>query len=189
VKDLPVFKSFARQIADFFSGADFCGYNPYKLDLPLLMEELMRAGVEFDVQKRRIVDVQRIFHMMEQRNLAAAYQFYCNKNLEKCHSAEDDTQATYEVLIAQLDRYEHLGTEVEKICSMTGNPIGRFVDLAGRIVEGDDGRENFNFGKYKGVAVEEVFAKDPGYYSWMMNGDFPAYTKKKLTEIRLRMKR
>lgn len=188
VEDKPPFKQVAHEINNFIGSADIGGFNPFKLDIPLLMEELGRCGIDFDVSKRKIIDVQRIFHMMEQRNLAAAYQFYCGKNLDNHHSAEDDTRATYEVFQAQLEKYSQLGTEVEQICSVAGNPNGKSVDIAGRMVLNDKDEEVFNFGKYKGQRVTDVLKKDPAYYSWMMNGDFPTHTKKKLTEIRLRMK-
>ena len=187
VKGRPVFKSLAHNIYDFIGSADVAGFNLCKLDLPLLMEEFMRAGIEFDIAKRKIVDVQRIFHMMEKRNLAAAYQFYCGKELIDEHSAEADTVATFEVFFAQLGKYQELGDNVDAVVAATGNPNGNIVDIVGRITMEND-RETFNFGKYKGQAIEDVLRKDPAYYGWMMNGDFTSYTKKKMTEIRLRLK-
>ncbi len=187
VKGRPVFKDLAHKIYEFIGSADVAGFNLCKLDLPLLMEEFMRAGIEFDIAKRKIVDVQRIFHMMEKRNLAAAYQFYCGKELIDEHSAEADTVATFEVFFAQLNKYKELGDNVDAVVAATGNPNGNVVDIVGRITMEND-RETFNFGKYKGQPVEDVLRKDPGYYGWMMNGDFTSYTKKKITEIRLRMK-
>lgn len=187
VKGRPVFKDLAHKIYEFIGSADVAGFNLCKLDLPLLMEEFMRAGIEFEIAKRKIVDVQRIFHMMEKRNLAAAYQFYCGKELVDEHSAEADTVATFEVFFAQLKKYQELGDNVDAVVAATGNPNGNIVDIVGRITMEND-RETFNFGKYKGQAVEDVLKRDPGYYGWMMNGDFTSYTKKKITEIRLRMK-
>jgi DNA polymerase-3 subunit epsilon len=189
VAGLPAFKAVGRDIYNFMSGCDLSGYNLHKLDLPMLMEELQRLDIEFDISKRKLVDVQNIFHKMEQRNLAAAYKFYCGKNLENSHSSEADTQATYEILLAQVQKYEALGTDVDKICSVVSDPSARNVDVVGRMVFDEKERETFNFGKYKGELVEDVLKKDPGFYGWMMNGDFPTFTKKKLTEIRLRMKK
>jgi DNA polymerase-3 subunit epsilon len=188
VKDKPLFKSIAKQVLDFISGSDIGGFNPMKLDLPMLMEELMRAGYEFDMSKRKIIDVQRIFHLMEKRNLAAAYQFYCGKELIDSHSAMADTDATFEVFIAQLKKYEELGKDVDQVCSVIGNPHENIIDIVGRIIRDEKGFEVINFGKYKGQKVVDVLTRDPGYYGWMMNGDFTSYTKKKLTEIRLKMK-
>ena len=189
VADAPPFKTIAHELHNFMAGADLSGYNLHKLDLPLLMEEFLRVGIEFDLTKRKLVDVQHIFHKMEQRNLAAAYKFYCGKSLDNNHNADADTQATYEVFLAQLEKYDTLGTDVESIYSFIGDPSGKHVDVMGRIVYDEKGVETFNFGKYKGEHVEKVLQKDPGFYGWMMNGDFPSFTKKKLTEIRLRMKK
>ena len=187
VKDAPIFKMVAKDMIQFIQGCDLGGFNLMKLDIPILMEEFLRAEVEFDISKRKIVDSMKIFHKMEQRNLSAAYQFYCDKTLENAHGAEVDTIATYEVFEAQLERYPNLGTEVETVISFLGDENDRFVDLAGRIVW-ENKKEVFNFGKYKSRPVEEILQNDPSYYNWMMNGDFPLYTKKKLTEIRLRLK-
>ena len=184
----PLFKAIAKEVLQFIGPADLAGFNPFKLDLPLLMEEFIRAGIDFDMGKRKVVDVQRIFHMMEKRNLAAAYAFYCGKDLKDSHSAEADTEATFEVFKAQLDRYTELGNDIDKVCQVTGNPSENIVDIVGRIIRDDEGAEIFNFGKYKGQKVEDILKRDPAYYGWMMNGDFTGYTKKKLTEIRLRMK-
>ena len=162
-----------------------CGYNSNRFDIPLLAEEFLRAGVDIDLNKRKFVDVQTIFHKMEQRTLSAAYKFYCDKSLENAHTAEADTMATYEILKAQLDRYpDDLQNDIDflsKYSSFTNN-----VDFAGRMIYNEDGKEVINFGKYKGKLVEEVLKTDPGYYSWIMNGDFPLNTKKILTEIKLR---
>ena len=184
VKDKPTFSEMARTLANEFEGCDFAGYNSNKFDIPLLAEEFLRAGVDFDLRKRKFIDVQVIFHKMEQRTLTAAYQFYCNKVLEDAHSAEADTFATYEILKAQLDHYEHLQNDVDYLSAFSTQ--NRSVDLAGRIIYNDKDIEVFNFGKYKGEPVEEVLKKDPGYFGWILNGDFPLYTKKVLTNIKLR---
>jgi DNA polymerase-3 subunit epsilon len=184
VKDKSTFSEMAKSLANEFEGCDFAGYNSNKFDIPLLAEEFLRAGVDFDIRKRKFIDVQVIFHKMEQRTLAAAYQFYCQKVLEDAHSAEADTRATYEILKAQLDRYEQLQNDVDYLSEFSAQ--NRSVDLAGRIIYNDKDIEVFNFGKYKGEPVEEVLKKDPGYFGWIMNGDFPLYTKKVLTNIKLR---
>lgn len=184
VKDCPTFKEIAKSLAAQIEGCDLAGYNSNRFDIPLLAEEFLRAGVDIDLNKRKFVDVQTIFHKMEQRTLAAAYKFYCDKSLENAHTAEADTMATYEVLKAQLDRYPELQNDINflsQYSSYTNN-----VDFAGRMVYNDEGEEVINFGKYKGRLVEEVLKNDPGYYSWIMNGDFPLNTKKILTEIKLR---
>jgi DNA polymerase-3 subunit epsilon len=152
----------------------------------MLVEEFMRAGVDVDFSRRKFVDVQTIFHRKEQRTLVAAYKFYCDKDLENAHSAEADTLATYEVLEAQIERYGDIGSTVEELAEFSST--GPMVDFAGRLSLNEQGEEIFTFGKYKGRKVEDVFKSDPSYYSWIMNGDFPLYTKKKITEIRLRMK-
>ncbi|MBQ8366693.1 MAG: ribonuclease H-like domain-containing protein [Alistipes sp.] len=186
VKDEPTFKQIAKSLAVFIEGCDFGGFNSNRFDLPLLVEEFMRAGVECDFQRRKFVDVQTIFHRKEQRTLVAAYKFYCDKDLENAHSAEADTMATYEVLEAQIARYPDIGDTVDALAEFSaGRPM---VDFAGRLTLDDNGQEIFTFGKYKGRRVVDVFRDDPSYYSWMMNGDFPQYTKKMITEIRLRMK-
>lgn len=184
VKDKPTFKEIASNLADYLEGCDLSGYNCNKFDIPLLAEEFIRADVDFDLKKRKIIDVQVIFHKMEQRTLSAAYKFYCNKDLENAHSAEADTYATFEILKAQLDRYDQIENDVEYLDSFSSQ--NKNVDFAGRIIYDDNGIEVFNFGKYKGVSVEEVLSKDPGYYGWIQNGDFPLYTKKILTQIKLR---
>ncbi len=184
VKDKPTFSEIARTLANDFEGCDFAGYNSNKFDIPLLAEEFLRAGVDFDLRKRKFIDVQVIFHKMEQRTLIAAYKFYCQKDLEDAHSAEADTRATYEILKAQLDHYEHLQNDVDYLSVFSTQ--NRSVDLAGRIIYNDKDIEVFNFGKYKGEPVEEVLKKDPGYFGWILNGDFPLYTKKVLTNIKLR---
>jgi len=184
VKDEKTFKQIAKQIANFFEGCDIAGFNSNRFDVPLLAEEFLRADVDFDLKKRKMIDVQTIFHKMEQRTLIAAYKFYCDKDLTNAHSASADTMATYEVLKAQLDRYPEIENNVEslsKISTQNNN-----ADFAGRIIYNKDGVEVFNFGKYKGVKVEDVFDKDKGYYSWILKSDFPLYTKKILTNIKLR---
>ena len=185
VKDAPMFKHIARELAHYIEGCDLGGYNSNRFDIPLLAEEFLRAGVDIDLNRRKFIDVQTIFHKMEQRTLSAAYKFYCDKSLENAHTAEADTMATYEVLKAQLDRYPELQNDIDflsKYSSYTNN-----VDFAGRMVYNDKGEEIINFGKHKGRLVEEVLKTDLGYYEWMMKGDFPLNTKKKLTEIKLRM--
>ena len=184
VKDKPTFKELAKQIAQFFEGCDIAGYNSNKFDVPMLAEEFLRAEVDFDLKKHQLVDVQVIFHKMEQRTLEAAYRFYCKKTLEDAHSAAADTKATYEILKAQLDHYEGLENEITSLSKFSAHK--RNADFAGRIVYNEDGIECFNFGKYKGKPVEEVLQKDPGYYGWIINSDFPRYTKKVLTMIKLR---
>ena len=185
VKDCPTFKEIAKSLAAWIEGADLAGYNSNKFDIPVLAEEFLRAGVDVNLKKRKLVDVQNIFHKMEQRTLVAAYKFYCGKELVDAHSAEADTMATYEVLKAQLDRYpDDLQNDVEFLSEFSQRDNS--VDFAGRIVYDDKGVECFGFGKHKGRPVADVFRDEPSYYSWMMNGDFPAYTKKVITEIRLR---
>lgn len=186
VKDAPTFKQVAKDLARIFEGCDVAGFNSNRFDIPLLEEEFLRAGVDFDFSKRRFIDVQTIFHKMEQRTLIAAYKFYCGKDLTDAHSAEADTRATYEVLKAQLDHYPDLKNDVAFLSEFSSH--NKNVDLAGRIIYNDDKVEIFNFGKHKGKPVEEVLKKEPSYYGWMMQGDFPLNTKKVLTRIKLRMK-
>lgn len=186
VKDEPTFRQIARSLAQYIEGCDFGGFNSNRFDLPMLVEEFMRAGVDVDFRKRKFVDVQTIFHRKEQRTLVAAYKFYCDKDLENAHSAEADTLATYEVLEAQIERYPDIGDTVEQLAEFSST--GANVDFAGRIALNDKGEEIFTFGKYRGQSVEEIFRKEPSYYKWMMDGDFPQYTKKVITEIRLRIK-
>ncbi len=189
VKDEPKFAQIAKSLAQWMKGCDIAGYNSLKFDIPMLAEEFLRAGVEFDFRKRKLVDVQNIFHKKEQRTLKAAYKFYCGQNLDNAHSAEADTMATYEVLEAQLDRYandeEPLQNDVEYLAKYSIQ--NRFVDYAGRIVLNDKDEPVFNFGKHKGRPVKEVLTREPSYYSWMMDGDFTLDTKKILTEIRASM--
>ncbi len=196
VEDAPSFKEIAKTLANFLTGCDLAGFNILKFDVPMLVEEFLRAEINFDISKRKLIDAQKIFHLMEKRNLAAAYQFYCSKTLENAHSAEADTIATYEIFKKQLERYD--GEEVE---DMKGNKLGviendmdtihkitfkNVVDLAGRMVYNDKGVEIFNFGKHKGKPVLEVLEKEPMYYDWIQKNDFTLDTKRKLTEIKLR---
>ncbi len=184
VKDCPTFKVLAKEVAKFFEGCDIAGFNSNKFDVPVLAEEFIRAEVDFDMKKRKFVDVQTIFHKMEKRTLAAAYKFYCDKDLENAHAAEADTIATYEVLKAQLDCYPDLKNDIDFLNDFSSFNMN--ADFIGRIIFNKDGEEVFNFGKYKGQKVEAVLDKDQGYYGWMMNGDFPLFTKKVLTNIKLR---
>jgi len=182
----PTFQDLAPSVFKFLFNCDLAGYNSNKFDIPMLVEEFYRVGIDFDFQERRLVDVQNIFHKMEQRTLKAAYQFYCQKDLENAHSAEADIIATFEVFEAQLNRYESLVPEVEFL-----EEFSRFhnsADIMGRIVYNEQKVEVFNFGKYKNIPVEEVFRKEPGYYGWLMNGDFPKSTKKVFEIIMNRMK-
>ncbi len=180
VKDAPTFKQVANELKQTLDGCDIAGYNSNRFDIPLLVEEFLRVQVDFDMKGRRMVDVQKIFHQMEQRTLSAAYKFYCQKNLEGAHSAEADATATYEILEAQLQRYPVLGLTVDSICKAIGDE--QIVDFARRFVM-DNGVEVFNFGKFKGRAVADILRSEPQYYDWMMKGDFPQHTKQKLTEI------
>lgn len=184
VKDCPTFKEIAQSIANVLKGCDIAGFNSNRFDIPLLAEEFLRAGVDIDLAKSKFIDVQVIFHRREQRTLTAAYKFYCEKDLEDAHSALADTRATYEVLKAQLDRYPDLQNDVSYLSEYSS--YNRNVDFAGRIIYNDNGVEVFNFGKYKGEPVAEVFKRDPGYYSWIENSDFTLHTKAVLTKIRLR---
>ena len=183
VKDAPVFKDVAHELKQMLDGCDIAGYNSNRFDIPMLVEEFLRADVDFDMKGRRLLDVQNIFHKMEQRTLSAAYKFYCNKNLDGAHSAEVDASATHEILIAQLERYPDLGTSIDSVLKLIGEES--IVDFARRFIL-ENGIEIFNFGKYKGKAVADVLRNEPQYYDWMMKGDFPQYTKQKLTEIRTR---
>ena len=180
VKDAPAFKQVAHELKQMLDGCDLAGYNSNRFDIPLLMEEFLRAQVDFDMKNRKLLDVQNIFHKMEPRTLSAAYRFYCNKNLEGAHSAEVDATATYEILEAQVEKYPDLGQSVESILKVLGED--QVVDFARRFVM-ENGIEVFNFGKYKGRPVADVLKSEPQYYDWMMKGDFPQHTKQKLTEI------
>jgi DNA polymerase-3 subunit epsilon len=184
VKDCPTFREIAKSLSAQIEGCDLAGFNSNRFDIPMLAEEFLRADIDIDLNRRKFVDVQTIFHKKEQRTLVAAYKFYCDKDLVDAHSAQADTMATYEVLKAQLDRYPDLTNdinELSKYSSFTTN-----VDFAGRMVYNEKNEEVINFGKYKGQLVTEVLKNDPSYYSWIMNGDFTLNTKKMLTEIKLR---
>ena len=186
VANCRTFKMVAKELAKSFEGCDIAGFNSSRFDIPMLDQEFQRAGVKFDFTKPRFIDVQTIFHKKEQRNLVAAYKFYCDKDLTEAHSASADTRATYEVLKAQLDRYEDLPNDMEALAEFSCQ--NRNVDLAGRIIYNDQKQEVINFGKYKGRLVSEVLAQDPGYYGWIMQGDFPQNTKDVFTNIKLRSK-
>lgn len=186
VKDCKTFKQVAKEIAADFEGADIAGFNSNRFDVPLLAEEFLRAGVDLDMTRRKFIDVQVIFHKMEQRTLSAAVKFYCGKELEGAHSADADTRATYEVLQAQLDRYPDLQNDIAWLSEYSSHTNN--VDFAGRIVYNEKGIEVFNFGKYKGMPVVDVLRRDPGYYSWIMQGDFTLNTKQVLTRIKLGMR-
>lgn len=186
VENAPTFKEIAPKIMGMLSGADLGGFNSNRFDVPLLAEELLRAGVDFDLGKFRLIDAQVIFHKMEPRNLTAAYKFYCDKDLEGAHSAEADTLATFEVLDAQVGKYEDLPNDVASLSDFSYH--NKFADLAGFIAFDEEEQEIFTFGKYKGQRVKEVFQKDIGYFGWIQNADFPLYTKKVLTGIQLRSK-
>ncbi|MEO6837676.1 MAG: 3'-5' exonuclease [Ginsengibacter sp.] len=180
VKDAPSFKEVANELKQFIDNADLSGYNSNRFDIPLLMEEFLRAGIEIDMSNRRMLDVQTIFHMMEKRTLEAAYKFYCEKDLVDAHSAEADASATWEVLEAQLEKYDTLGNTLDTVLKFTGEE--KYVDFARRFIMEND-VEVFNFGKHKGRPVVDVLKAEPQYYDWMMRGEFPLHTKKKLTEI------
>ncbi len=186
VKDCPTFTQIAKSLEQFIAGCDFGGFNSNRFDLPVLVEEFLRAGVDVDLKRRKFIDVQNIFHKLEQRTLVAAYKLYCGKDLTDAHSAEADTMATYEVLLAQIERYEELNNDVDFLADFSTRV--ETADYAGRIIYNDKGEECFSFGKHRGKVVSEVFEKEPSYYAWMMEGDFPLYTKKVITEIRLRKK-
>ncbi|MEP5611529.1 MAG: 3'-5' exonuclease [Cyclobacteriaceae bacterium] len=195
VKDEPNFKQIAKSMAQWLEGCDLSGFNCVGFDVPMLVEEFLRANVDFDVDSRKIVDAQKIFHNMEKRNLTAAYKFYCDKDLVDAHSALADTRATYEVLLSQVQRYDgqeavdNLGNKITDISNdmeaLNKLSTSRMIDLAGRMVF-KDGKEVFNFGKHRGKEVTEVLQKEPSFYDWIMKGDFPLDTKRKLTQIKLR---
>ena len=183
VADCPAFRQVAASIAKDIEGCDLAGYNSINFDIPLLVEEFLRADVDIDLKRRKFVDVMVIFYKQEPRNLSAAYKFYCGKDLSNAHSSEADTMATLEILEAQLCRYGDLENTVDFLSEYSSH--NKNVDYAGRIIYDDKKREIFNFGKYKGMLVVEVFRRDPSYYQWMMNGDFPLYTKKVITRLKL----
>ena len=195
IKDKPTFKEVAREYARFFEGADLAGFNILKFDVPMLVEEFLRADVEFDYSRKKIIDSQKIFHLMEKRTLSAAYKFYCQKEIVNAHSADSDTEASMEVLLSQIEKYDGqdvtdglnrkvgmIKNDMETLAKLVGDDM---VDLAGRMVRNNKGEIIFNFGKHKSKTVEKVFKEEPAYYDWMMNGDFPLDTKRRLTEIKL----
>ncbi|MCP9201054.1 3'-5' exonuclease [Gramella sp. GC03-9] len=184
VANEPTFKELASKVHDLIKGCDLAGYNSNRFDIPLLVEELLRAGIDFEMKNVVAVDVQTIFHKKEQRTLSAAYQFYCGKNLDDAHSAEADTEATYEVLKSQLDRYEDLENDMKWLANFSSRK--KAADFAGFIAFDKKGKEVFTFGKYRGKQVEKVLEEEPGYFGWIQNADFPLYTKKVLTAIKLR---
>ncbi|MDP2235483.1 MAG: exonuclease domain-containing protein [Bacteroidales bacterium] len=198
LKDEPLFKEIAHDLNAFLSGCDLAGYNALKFDIPMLMEEFLRCDIPFDITNRHLVDVQNIFMKMEPRTLKGAYRFFCNKELEDAHSAAADTKATYEILAAQVERYQD--AYYEDSSGVKTKPVSndmkalhdfsthhRNADLAGQIIYNEENQEVINFGKHKGRTVEEVFTREPSYYDWMMKGDFPLFTKKLITAIKLRM--
>jgi DNA polymerase-3 subunit epsilon len=180
VKDASTFKQIANEVKQFMEGSDIGGYNSNRFDVPMLNEEFLRAGIGVDIESRKLLDVQKVFHMMEQRTLSAAYQFYCHKTLEDAHTAEADATATWEILEAQIERYPQIGNTVESIVKFTGED--EIIDFARRLIY-DNGVAVFNFGKHKGKPVVQVLKEEPQYYDWMMKGDFALHTKQKLTEI------
>lgn len=179
----PAFESKAAELNAFLINCDFAGFNSNKFDFPMLVEEFYRAGIDFEVSKRKFIDAQKIFHIMEPRNLSAAFKFYCNKELDNAHSAKADTEATWEIIQSQLDKYQQLQPNIEFLHEFSGQC--NLVDLAGRMIYNDKKEIVFNFGKHKGKKVTDVFKSDYGYYDWMMNGDFPLQTKKILTQLKL----
>ena len=196
VKDCPTFKQLAKKFADFFKGADIAGFNVLQFDIPLLVEEFLRVDINFDTSKKRIIDAQKIFHLMEKRTLSAAYSFYCGKNLDNAHSAEADTLATYEVLLAQVEKYDgqdvvdnkgnilgKINNDLQDLHTITA---GNLVDFAGRMSLNDKNEVIFNFGKHKGKRVIDVLSEEPQYYDWIMKSDFALDTKRKLTQIKLK---
>lgn len=184
VANEPTFKQIANLVSEMIKGCDLGGFNSNRFDIPLLAEELLRAGLDFDMKNTVAVDVQTIYHKMEKRTLSAAYKFYCDKNLEDAHSAEADTMATYEVLKAQLDKYPELENDTKFLSEFSSRK--QFADFAGFIAYDENGKEVFSFGKHKGKLVEKVMEEEPGYFGWIQNADFPLYTKKVLTAVRLR---
>ena len=196
VSELKPFKNYAKEIFDFIKGCDLAGFNILKFDLPILIEEFIRCDLELSLDKVKIIDALRIYHLMEKRNLSSAYKFYCNKNLENAHNSYADTSATLEIIEKQIEKYNQsevldnkgnvlgkISDSIDSIGSIINNNI---VDISGRIIKNSDGKEIFNFGKYKNQLVETVFKENPQYYHWMINNDFPLHTKKKISEIKLR---
>lgn len=185
VADKPTFKELAKTLANELKGCDLAGYNSTRFDVPILVEEMLRAGIDYDVTKASHIDVMNIFYKMERRDLTAAYQFYCGKSLDDAHSADADTRATYEVFLAQLERYQELPQEVEKLSEFS--KMNRNADLMGNIVYNDKNEPCINFGKHKGKPVEQVFREEPNYYAWIMDGQFAQSTKKLVSQIKIQM--
>jgi DNA polymerase-3 subunit epsilon len=188
VKNSPTFREKAEEIADFIGDSDLAGYNSNKFDIPVLAEEFLRAEFEFDISNRRFIDVQNIFHKMEQRTLAAAYQFYCDKKIENAHDALYDTRATLDVFVAQLDRYKELKNDVTFLSEFSRAGEFELIDLAGRLAKNKKGEVIYNFGKHNGKSIAEVMKIEPGYYGWMLDADFPLYTKQCLRNEMQRIK-
>ena len=184
VANEPTFKQLAKEVETLIKGCDLAGFNSNRFDIPLLAEEMLRVGIDFDMNNRVAIDVQVIFHKKEQRTLSAGYEFYCGKDLENAHSAEADTLATYEILLAQLEKYDDIGKDVKSLSEYSSH--NKRADFAGFLMFDKDDNELFSFGKYKGRKVTDVFEENPGYYAWIQNADFPLYTKKVLTQIKLR---
>ena len=183
IKDAPTFKDASEKILNFIGESDLAGYNSNKFDIPMLMEEFSRVGIEFDMSVRKAIDVQNIFHKKEQRTLVAAYKFYCDKDIENAHSAEADIIATYEVLKAQLDKYPDLENNMDFLAEFSQNNKNKLLDFAGRLAVNKAGVPIYNFGKHKDQTIKDIFKKEPGYHAWMLNNDFPSYTKQILKKI------
>ena len=183
----PNFKAVSSEIEDFIKGCDLGGFNSNKFDIPLLVEEFYRCNIDIKIEERKLIDVQNIFHKMEQRTLVAAYQFYCNKDLTNAHSAEADTTATYEVLLAQLDKYEEIENDINFLSEYSQRG-GKFADMAGFIRYDEEGKEILSFGKYKGIILKQIWNDNPGYFSWINQADFPLYTKNVMRDFASKMK-
>jgi DNA polymerase-3 subunit epsilon len=191
VKDKPTFSQFAATLMEFIGDADLAGYNSNKFDIPVLAEEFLRVGISYDFSFRKFIDIQNIFHKMEQRTLAAAYKFYCGRDMQNAHDALYDTQATLDVFLAQLERYKDTPelkskTDVTSLADFSRAGNFELIDLAGRVARNEKGEAMYNFGKHKGKTIKEVNKVEPGYFGWIQNADFPLYTKKVLTAIKLR---
>jgi len=184
VEGLPGFAAIAKELSKYLDNCDFAGFNSNRFDFPMLVEEFLRHNIDFDIENRKFIDVQRIFHTLEPRNLAAALRFYCQKDLVDAHSAKADTVATFEILKAQVEKYDQLEPNIDFLHNFSGQ--ANLVDLAGRIVKNEKGEIVFNFGKHKGKTVQQVFKQESSYYDWMMKGDFPQQTKNVLTKLRLK---